>query len=375
MIRAVVFAQGNPRSSSSWSGIPAAICAQLEKRGFDILVVGTPLMDKIFWAGAKLPWLGLFPNRERALVYAHQKTVSRTLLKLRPDVLVSIGAPHKIVGLARDWPSAHVTDMMFAQVAEQYPKYMRLNGRAVRIGNRMQQELLDRATLVSVASQWAREEAMRSYRFNKDNVIVAPFGANLTDVPEPGYAVLPGPLRFLFVGADWQRKGGRTALEIFKKIRATIADAEFHIAGCAPQEASSVPGVTVHGFLSKGNPAQRGRLLRLFNQASFFLMPSRQEAYGIVYCEASAFGVPPIAAKVGGVGEIIENGVNGLLLPADADPEAYAAAVLTVWRDPSRYEKMRRAARMAYETKLNWDVWGETFERELLQRLTPGMRL
>jgi glycosyltransferase involved in cell wall biosynthesis len=264
--------------------------------------------------------------------------------------------------------------MMFAQVAEKYPKYMSLNARAIRVGNQMQQQLLDRATLVTVASSWARNQAQRSYKLVNDNVVVAPFGANLPNPPDIEEFNSSRPLRMLFVGADWHRKGGAMALKVFQLIRIAYPDAELHIAGCQPREATGVPGVVVHGHLSRSDPDQRQRLLNLFRNASYFLMPSRQEAYGIVYCEACAFGIPPIGTAVGGVSEIIQDGVNGILLSADALPDAYVSAALAVWRDPQKYQAMRRAARVAYETRLNWDAWGETFERELSKRLSVTPR-
>ncbi len=94
-------------------------------------------------------------------------------------------------------------------------------------------------------------------------------------------------------------------------------------------------------------------------------MPSREEAFGIVYCEACAFGLPPIATDTGGVGEIIATGVNGLLLPLEAGAEDYARAIAQIWRCDRRYSEMQIAARKAFETRLSWRAWGEALDREL----------
>ena len=174
-----------------------------------------------------------------------------------------------------------------------------------------------------------------------------------------------GRLKLLFVGFDWERKGGEIALAAFRHLRLRAPDAEFHVVGSRPQTALETPGVTVHGWLSKRDPRQAEKLLSLYRDSSFFLMPTRYEAFGIVYSEACAFGLSPVASNTGGVGAIIHDGENGLLLPHDASPEAFAKAILAVWSDANRCQTMRRAARAAYETRLNWRSWGDKVDAEL----------
>ena len=137
----------------------------------------------------------------------------------------------------------------------------------------------------------------------------------------------------------------------------------------SPNSALATPGVVVHGRLNKNDPQQAEKLMSLFRNSSFFVMPTRYEAYGIVYAEACAFGLPPVAGKTGGVSTIIHDGENGLLLPYDAPPEAYADAILAVWQDTERYQNMRRNARAAFEERLNYRAWGDKVDAEL-RRIT-----
>ena len=94
-------------------------------------------------------------------------------------------------------------------------------------------------------------------------------------------------------------------------------------------------------------------------------MPTEFDAYGIVFCEASAYGVPSIATDVGGVRQPIREGKNGFLLPPDATGFDYAEKIRTVFSDRESYIKLRVSSRYEFETRLNWDVWGEKVNKIL----------
>jgi N-acetyl-alpha-D-glucosaminyl L-malate synthase BshA len=78
--------------------------------------------------------------------------------------------------------------------------------------------------------------------------------------------------------------------------------------------------------------------------ADLMLMPSEMESFGLAALEAMACGVPTIATRVGGVAELIDDGVNGLLFPV-GDTEAMAAAAIALLGDEARLAAMAAAAR------------------------------
>ena len=86
------------------------------------------------------------------------------------------------------------------------------------------------------------------------------------------------------------------------------------------------------------------RVAELLAIADLMLMPSELESFGLAALEAMACKVPSIATKVGGVPELIEDGVTGLLFPV-GDVDAMAAGALGLLNDPARLEAMREAAR------------------------------
>jgi N-acetyl-alpha-D-glucosaminyl L-malate synthase BshA len=89
---------------------------------------------------------------------------------------------------------------------------------------------------------------------------------------------------------------------------------------------------------------KQDRVNELLPLADLMLMPSEQESFGLAALEAMACMVPSIATRVGGVPELIDDGVTGLLYPV-GDVEAMALGTLSLLRDRNRLEAMREAGR------------------------------
>ena len=89
---------------------------------------------------------------------------------------------------------------------------------------------------------------------------------------------------------------------------------------------------------------KQDRVHELLPLGDLMLMPSEMESFGLAALEAMACQTPAIATRVGGVPELIDDGVNGLLFNV-GDVDAMAEAAIALLKDPTRYEAMRQAAR------------------------------
>ena len=89
---------------------------------------------------------------------------------------------------------------------------------------------------------------------------------------------------------------------------------------------------------------KQDEVYRLLPLADLMLMPSKLEAFGLAALEAAACRVPTIATRQGGVPELIEDGINGCLLPV-GDVDGMAAAAVSLLQDETALEAMATAAR------------------------------
>jgi glycosyltransferase involved in cell wall biosynthesis len=169
-------------------------------------------------------------------------------------------------------------------------------------------------------------------------------------------------IELLFLGRDWERKGGALAVEVAAKLRASGRRVRLHVVGCGPElgDAAGPDGfVTVYGPLYQSDPEQGGRLAELFMRSHFLIVPTLAECFGVAFAEAQAFGLPPISRAVDAVPSIIRDGETGLLFGVDAGAEAYAERILELVHRPEEYRAMARRAREWFEERLTWERTAE----------------
>jgi L-malate glycosyltransferase len=92
------------------------------------------------------------------------------------------------------------------------------------------------------------------------------------------------------------------------------------------------------------------RVNELLPLADLMIMPSQLESFGLAALESMACRVPAVSTRVGGVPELIEDGVNGLLYPV-GNVEDMADGIIRLLKDRRRLEVMRDAARRTARTR------------------------
>jgi glycosyltransferase involved in cell wall biosynthesis len=358
----------NPTKVSSWSGTPYFAMKALERQGIRFSVIH--LDDKKArvqrWAKFILYRLlhrqRYLRDRDSGLLRAYAREIREKLHTMRPDLVFSMGtAP--IAYLDTDLPIVFWVDGTFAGMSDFYRSFSSLARVSLREGARADQGALSRAARAIYSSDWAANSALQHYEVEPKSVRSVNLGANLERDPqeEEIHAAISRRdrtvCRLLFVGVEWERKGADTAIAVASAMRQAGVETTLTMIGCLPPKGVRVPDfVNVVGFVSKRTPEGNRLIEQHFRESHFFVLPTRAEAYGMVFCESSAFGLPSLAPRVGGIPSIIEDGVNGWLLPADAAPDDYARPMLEKWRDREAYEAMARASYGVFRDRLNWDA-------------------
>jgi glycosyltransferase involved in cell wall biosynthesis len=93
----------------------------------------------------------------------------------------------------------------------------------------------------------------------------------------------------------------------------------------------------------------------LLSRADLFVLPSRDEGLGLALLEAGATGLPTIATRVGGNPEVIQDGANGVLVPAE-DPAALAEAICWMLANRDRAIEMGERFRQMVIDNFSWEV-------------------
>ncbi len=110
----------------------------------------------------------------------------------------------------------------------------------------------------------------------------------------------------LFVGIDWQRKGGPVLEEAFRTVLRTYPDATLTIIGCTPQ--LDLPNCSIVGKIPLSD------VKKYYKQASVFCLPTTLEPFGIVFLEAMAHKLPIIGTNIGAIPDFSLEGKNGYMI-------------------------------------------------------------
>ncbi len=179
-----------------------------------------------------------------------------------------------------------------------------------------------------------------------------------TDVLEQ-YGVNPAEPSVVFVGRVTRQKGLPVLLRAADRIdpaaqlvicagQADTPDLESEVAGLAERLRAHRSGVIwLSGMLAQHE------VIQLLTHATVFVCPSLYEPLGIVNLEAMACGAAVVASRVGGIPEVVADGVTGLLVPP-GDHAALADAINVMVREPGRAAAMGQLGRKRAVAEFGW---------------------
>jgi glycosyltransferase involved in cell wall biosynthesis len=200
---------------------------------------------------------------------------------------------------------------------------------------RLNQLALQEATQLVTWSEWTRRSVIDDYAVNGDKIrVLAPGAAPEYFTIGEGRTSTEARkrVRLLFVGGDFQRKGGPVLLECMRD--PYLAErCELHLVTGA--DVSPQPNVFVHRGLQANSP----ELLRQFAEADLFVLPTYAECLAVVLMEATAAGLPVITTDVGALSEAVKPNDSGLLIEP-GNVAALRAAVTALVDDSTRRRSM-----------------------------------
>ncbi|MDR0332468.1 MAG: glycosyltransferase family 4 protein [Dysgonamonadaceae bacterium] len=350
----------NPYDINEWSGTVYQMFQALSKE-HQVTVIGhTMLAQASYYAVNNFPEKRSFEEYAPVLSRLCSEQIKRAP---QCDVIV-FGDLYIVPDLEVSIPIVHISDVTF-RVFQNYSTPKRSKER-IKSGEKMERDAFNKYTSFIYSSEWAKQNAINHYNLNPDKIHVVEFGANIPTPTDYQINIQTDICNLLFIGKNWQKKGGDKVLEAYKKLKSEGFPCTLTIIGSVPNEVNmEEKGLTVIPFLDKSKPEHLSKLSNILKEAHFLVLPTEFDAYGIVFCEASAYAVPSIAANVGGVSQPVCEGKNGYLLPPDATANDYAEKIKSVFNNKEEYLKLRASSRREFETRLNWEVWSKKVNKIL----------
>jgi glycosyltransferase involved in cell wall biosynthesis len=151
-------------------------------------------------------------------------------------------------------------------------------------------------------------------------------------------------MRILFVGGDFERKGGNLLLDTYRKYLASSCELHLVTSG----EVRDGHGVHVY----RGVKPHSDALLRLYADADVFVLPTRGDCLAVVLGEAMASGLPIITTRVGAHAEAVADGESGFLIDQD-DGAALRDRIERLSNDPGLCRRMGQRSREVGEARFD----------------------
>ena len=206
---------------------------------------------------------------------------------------------------------------------------------------------------VTAVSRFLRDETYRAFGCVQCVITVIPNFVNLAEytptAATPREALVPDGHRLLVHISNFREvKRVTDVIRIFARLRRAMP-ASLMMAGDGPDRADAEQEARELGVADDVHFLGRlDAVAPLLAAADLFILPSQTESFGLAALEAMACGTPVLATRVGGLGELITDGVEGLLEPVGS-VEAMARRAVDLLKDDQRHAQMRQAARARAE--------------------------
>jgi len=155
----------------------------------------------------------------------------------------------------------------------------------------------------------------------------------------------------LFVGLDWQRKGGPELVEAFRRLQPRFPQASLTIVGAQPTLLDEK--IQVVGRVSVEE------LNAYYQMATVFCMPTRNEPFGVVFVEAMAHALPIVATRIGALPDMVIEESNGYLVRVD-DVEVLTRALEELLASKEKRAQFGHQSWRLAQVRYNWNAVGKT---------------
>lgn len=349
--------QIGPRILGLVCGDPATVLSGVARHLFDALDRRFPVVDRVDYGVRRLSRCVLaartyHPRRAdwRAAFYSSliaHRALERTLMARAESIECEFDLALQVHGWVTGQPRPYALflDQTRLMADRGWPGWIALPSTDRIDLLALERRMYAEAAHIFVMGGPARDSLLGDYEISAERVTIVGGGPILDAMPvEEPLAQTP---TVLFIGRDFERKGGPQLLEAFCGVRAEIPGATLHLVGV--EHRIEAPGVVVHGKIT-----DRARLAEMYRSARVFCLPSRYEPYGLVLLEAMSHGVPCVGTRVQAVPEILGHGSRGRLVEP-GEVRQLTAALTSLLLDRQAAQKLGLAGRRAIETELNWD--------------------
>ena len=367
----------DPRNINSWSGTNFFMLKAL-KENFKVITVG-PLSNRIRALYIlKRFVLSLFNIKfdiDRPITVAKDfaNQIENKISKYNYDAVITSDT-FLISFLKIKKPIFVYTDVCFSTYYNHYFKNIKVSHETILNGNFCEKLALLKCKKIILTSEWAINESSKYYKINKSKYKYLPLGANILKIPQKKNLINKikkknlSECNLVSIGVHWNRKGMQKAIRLTQKMNQLGQRTNLFIIGAQPPKNVVLPkNIKIIKFLNKNKNINE--LNKILYKSHFHVLFSKTEAFGVVNCEASAYGLFTITHDIGGIGGAIFNNKNGFRFSKNNSLENISKYLIKIFNNRKNFIRKSIDSRNVYDEKLNWGVIGKKLKRIVIKNI------
>ena len=350
------------------SGMNKYLFSQLRKRGWQLKIFNVPFPKRYRYLSLALSfhfdirrWKKRFDERlskfyKNPRVFKIRTKFSQAVLKKekKVDLIFQIGglfAPY----FDHNFSNQYVIMLSYTMaLSKKYPPWLPPQ-EYIEEWISLEEALYKKASLIFTTNENARRSMINDYGIDEEKVVNVGYGLNREHLPQ--IDKFYDGKTILFIGMDFERKGGYVLLDAFRKVKKEIPSARLIIVGPNKEiYRINEPGVEFLGCIR-----DREIIDGLYKKASIFVMPSLCEPFGLVFLEAMAYKLACIGTTIDAMPEIIEDGKTGFLVSPN-NAEELASKMMSLLKNKELMKKMGELGYLRVKEKFLWDRVGEKID-------------
>lgn len=329
------------------------------KKNMHIVLINLFHMLRLYGVRAVLQSKSAFYNRFFGTPYMYHQIRRLLNLSARENYLFSIQDCSLFNGKLSGIPHFVYTDHTVL-ANKNYPEYNQKRDLLSDSWMQLEKDIYRDANMVFTRSKIVMRSVIDDYECDSGRVrciYYSPFMNSARAAPgQEKYS----SKNILFVGLEWERKGGPLLVRAYEKVLKEIPDASLTIVGCSPK--ISLPNVKIIG------PVTPNELETYYEKAAVFCLPTRREPFGIVFLEAMSYSLPVVGTHIGALPEFIIDGENGYLIDID-DEQALVKHLAELLTHSERCRRMGENGYGIYRRQFTLEAVSTLLRRSIMPHI------
>ena len=361
-----------------WSGIPFHVSLFLDSLFFgNIQYIKLPEMKRSF----KSNLLGFYFNKikkqkyytwaDEQHLYSNKKMID-SFLDDQYDLIITF--EFFLVPFLKKTNNKviHWNDANFQNLHNYYSGYSDFSTYSFKAAHNIQKQALDLSDIVIYSSEWAIKTAVSYYKIDERKLRIILFASNLkvslnaSEVNNVVNLRKQNIIKLLFIGVDWERKGGDYAVKVLNELNSKGYKSLLYIVGIeVNEELSKNQNIVQFGFINKTSLEGEKKMVELYKECSFFILPSQNDITPVVFSEANSFALPVISTNIGGIPSLIIKNINGDYFDISHFVEKSTNFIIKNLPASYEYVQLCNSSFLHYQNNMSWDQVAIKFKKIL----------